>query len=70
MSLDCFETELIRMEDEKLIEFLRYNDLLVSGIICEDCGQILSSKNYTKQKMVFHGNVQTAIAISIEKWFQ
>jgi hypothetical protein len=31
MSMDKFETELIKMTSEKLIEFLRYNNLLSSG---------------------------------------
>lgn len=35
--MDKFETELIKMTDEKLIEFLRYNNLLSSGFLCEIC---------------------------------
>lgn len=50
MSLDSFETEIIRLGDDKLIDFLRYNNIIVSGLFCDSCGRALLLKNYKKIK--------------------
>ena len=48
MSLDSFETELIRLGDKELIAFLRYNNILAAGLFCDSCGRALFQKNYKK----------------------
>lgn len=50
MSLYNFENELIRMNKEELFRFLRYNNLLVAGLICSECNNIMEIKKYLKVK--------------------
>lgn len=50
MSIHLFERELIRMTEEKLIEFLMFNNLIDRGKLCQICGLNLEKKNYFKVK--------------------
>lgn len=50
MSLDEFETALIRMNDATILEFLKYQNLIYSGMSCENCAASLELKAYKKVK--------------------
>lgn len=50
MSMNLFERELIRMNDDTIIKFLSYNNLLSSGRICENCCSVMVKKKYVKVK--------------------